>query len=226
MLLQLKSINVLNDCKIGCKSDNKSKKIRERLKELSQMMSNWRIVNIDWNKKRDALVIALNNGIISSIYFNRYQHIISVHHDRYLVNKLLSEHIVNFIIRDNYILISYTQSKITFVSLNRTIDKKSKRKFKISNRNPNITSIELENGVTRRVERNLVINESGDLLIVWWKTGANWVSPWSAPGKNLTDLANILVYSFTKSNFELITMSCVSGDIFEVNYFINELNCY
>lgn len=217
MMMRLKSFNVL-ECEIDLKFDNnKRKKIRERLKELSVMMTNWRIVNMDWIQKLDALVIVFNNGLISHIYFNCDNFVTRVYHDRYLVNKLLSEHVVHLQLQHNYILVSYTQSKLTLVTLDPVEDNVHRHKNKLAQRNPQICLIELENSSTRRVERKLVFNERGDLLIVWWKNGANSVAPWSAPGKSLRDLANILVYCFTKSHFELITCGCVSGDIFQVN---------
>ena len=217
MFLKLKSYNLLNNCQIDCESDNKRRKIRERLKELSLLMSNWRLISIEWNKKWKAVIIVFNNGIISSIYLNCNNSVVNVYHDRYLVNKLLSEHMVNVVFRDNYILISYTQSKLTLVSVNQSIHKKNKTKLKLTNRNTIISAIDLENGITRRVERNLLVNESGDLLIVWWKTGTNCVAPWSAPGRNLRDLANIFVYNFTKNNFELISLGIISGHIYRVS---------
>ena len=180
-------------------------------------MSNWRLISIEWNKKWNAMVIVFNNGIISSIYLNRNNSVINVYHDKYLVNKLLSEHMVNVVFRDNYILISYTQSKLTLVSVSQSVHKKTKTKLKLTNRNTIISAIDLENGVTRRVERSLLVNESGDLLIVWWKTGTNCVAPWSAPGRNLRDLANIFVYNFTKNNFELISLGIICGHIYRVS---------
>lgn len=234
MFLKLKSFSLLNEYQIECKSDNKRRKIKERLKELSSLMTNWRLISIEWNKKWNSLVIVFNNGIISSVYFSRNNCVTNVYHDRYLVNKLLSEHMVDVIQRENYILISYTQSKLTLVSITKPFDRKTKTKLKLTNKNTIISAIDLENGITRRVERNLLVNESGDLLIVWWKTGTNCVAPWSAPGRNLRDLANIFVYSFTKNDFELISLGIISGHIYQVSitkdfsvfldYFIVKLN--
>ena len=217
MILKLKSFSLLNDFQIECKSDARRKKIRERLKELSLLMANWRLINIEWRDKWNAVVLVFNNGIVSSVYLNQNNCVTNVYHDRYLQNKLLSEHMVNVVLRNNYILISYTQSKLTLVIISHPTDKKEKTKHKLKNANPIISSIDLESGITRRVERNLMANESGDLLIVWWKTGTNCVAPWSAPGRNLRDLANIFVYSLIKSNFVLISLGCVSGHIYEVS---------
>lgn len=217
MILKLKSFSLLNDFQIECKSDAKSKKIRERLKELSQLLANWRLIGVEWRDKWNAIVFVFNSGLISSVYLNHNNCVTDVYHDRYLQNKLLSEHLVNVLLRDNYILVSYTLSRLTLVSLSAPNDRKSRAKHKLKNSNPVMSCIDLESGVTRRVERNLVANESGDLLIVWWRTGTNCVAPWSAPGRSLRDLANIFVYNFIKSNFALISLACISGHIYEVS---------
>ncbi|CAG2114309.1 unnamed protein product [Medioppia subpectinata] len=172
--------------------------------------------SIEWNKKWNSLVIIFNNGIISSVYMNAKHNVVNVYHDRYLINKLLSEHIVNVILNDNYLLISYTESKLTLVSITQPIDAKRRTKLKLTAVNTKISSLDLESGTTRRAERNLVVNESGDLLIVWWKAGTNCVAPWSPPGANFKDLANIFVYSLTNSTFRLISMACISGHIFKI----------
>lgn len=214
-MLRLKSINLF-DYKIDYKCDqSKVKKVKERLKELAHFVSTLKIIKIDFSQKWDALFIVFNNGIISWVYFDK-NCITKIYHDKYLVSKLLSEHVVNFELKDHYALVSYTLSKLTLITLNSLPEHRNSSKFKFSSRNPQISIIELDNVSTRRVERKLILNHSGDLLIVWWRNGSNCVAPWSAPGKGLRDLANVLVYNFTRANFELISFACICGEIYEV----------
>lgn len=244
VLFRLSALDLTN-CDGAIKTN---KKIADRLNELSNYLSTLRVVNLDsrcssGKKRRNIFRIAFNNGIISTVILksdcSSNLEIERIYHDRYLMGKLLSDHVVDFVIRSNYIFISYTQSKLTLVLLDRgnlappgaeepdencdendndgTIFEDGEvGKRKLASRNPQICQVELDNYNTRRVERHLVLNDAGDLLLVWWKTGTNTVSPWSAPARSQRDLANVLVYSFSRTHFELISYGFVGGDIFEV----------
>ncbi|XP_054168927.1 WD repeat-containing and planar cell polarity effector protein fritz homolog [Oppia nitens] len=170
---------------------------------------------------------------------------------------------VNIILNENYMVISYTQSKLTLVAINRSSvgggggigsgsrggndkTKKSKQKskmkmktatattttkFRLTNKNTEISTIDLECGVgggssngganSRRVDRNLIVSQSGHQLIVWWQSAINCVGPWSAPRANTRQLANVLVYSVsldttTTRKLNYISYAYISGHIFQI----------
>ena len=72
-----------------------------------------RIVSIHWNDVYKSLVLILSNGLIASCFFHPvYLNSINyIYLDKYLIGKIKTEYMVDFIVDNRMILISYTNSR-------------------------------------------------------------------------------------------------------------------
>ncbi|RWS23348.1 WD repeat-containing and planar cell polarity effector protein fritz-like isoform X1 [Leptotrombidium deliense] len=200
----------------------KQKKLERRLKQLgpliaernSNISSQTSVICLQWSNIWTSLSIVFNTGLIVRLFYecSNLQTLKSIYFDKFLVGKLVSDHIVKFIINETFIFVSYNEPKITAIFMESSETRKG---FKLKSK-ARLKQFEFDvsfNCTKRRVERNLVVNTAESLLIVWWQNGCNFISPWAAPHTSQTDLINVFVYDYFNQNLNLVSFVSIMNDI-------------
>lgn len=102
------------------------------------------------------------------------------------------------------------ENQITFVYLQKPTLKSQSGAQKISLAEPKIFNI-IIGGVPKRVYRNLVINHSYDLIIIWTKSSQNEFFPWRPTIKD-QDRANVHIYKLNRLKLELLCFYWTEND--------------
>ena len=195
-------------------SNRKQRKIRHRLKVLSNHVLNYRLISMKWAQFGyfEGLLFVFSHGIISSVCFSMDGTINNVYHEKFLHSKLASSRVCSIEIQDQYILISYIEPYLTYISLNVNFDRSKKYfKFKLKNNCP-IKTVNLDQSDNRLSKRNVIISEQH--AIFWWNT--NLFSKWSFYGHN-ANAPNLVVFSLNTLN--IVTSETIDGEIIKVGCF-------
>uniref|UniRef100_T1JX53 Uncharacterized protein n=1 Tax=Tetranychus urticae TaxID=32264 RepID=T1JX53_TETUR len=194
-----------------------------------------RIVSIHWNDVYKSLVVVLSNGLIASCFFHpSYLNCINyIYLDKYLIGKIKTEYMVDFIFDNRMIIISYTNPRITCILLddgkrNKSWTSRKRKLFKLKSQNVKIIEHELDINCGRRAERHLlkseIKNDDEDLLLVWWQNGSNTICPWSSPITSNKDFCNILIYNIIHNSFDLVGYASILNDILKICFCKRRIN--
>lgn len=218
------SLNSLfdNKCSNICPSisNSKQRKIKNRLKTLRNHMANYGLIAIKWAEFGyfNGLLLVFRHGTITSICFASDGSICSVYHENYLHTKLASHRVSSIEIDSQYILVSYIEPYLTYISLDRNFDSKKKYlKFKLKS-NCISKTIQLDRN-NRHIlsKRNLIV--SPQHAIVWWNT--TLFSNWSLPGGNC-QAPNLTLIKL--DSLSIIASERISGEIIKNNFVYHEPN--
>lgn len=118
-------------------------------------------------------------------------------------------HTFSVIITRQHVLISYNENQITFVHLQKPSMRNSLRK--ISAADPKIFNIIILGAQDKKVNRNLVINQSSDLVLIWTKSSQNEFFPWR-PSLSHQERANLHIYKINRLKFEPLCFFWTEND--------------
>lgn len=198
-------------------TNNKSPgKLKASLKQFEDELKTKKVVFCEWSDQK-TFQLMLSNGLLIYVEINVFTgDVRRINFDKYFVGKTISENICDgeFIkilitkpklncsilvkITRQHILISYNENQITFVHLQKPSLKSSSQK--ISNGDPKIFNI-IIGGQTKKVNRNLVINLSNDLVLIWTKSSQNEFFPWRPSVKD-QERANLHIYKLNRLKLE------------------------
>ncbi|XP_058116655.1 WD repeat-containing and planar cell polarity effector protein fritz [Anopheles ziemanni] len=199
--------------------DNKKpNKLRHSLRLLEDELRQKRLVYCKW-KNSVLLQLMLANGLLVHVSINPFTGDINrIYFDKYLIGKLISEHITDVVITQNHILVAYNENQITFVQLQKPTAKKNNLE-KISLMDPKIYNVLLSGTgtTTRKVPKRLVCSSSLNLVIVWTKSSQNEVYPWRPTVKD-QDRANLHVYKLNGARMELLCYYWTEYDPISVEF--------
>ena len=114
------------------------------------------------------------------------------------------------IITRMYIIISYKENHITFLYLQKPNIKKNAAE-KINLMEPKIYNIIIGGTQSRQISRNILLNKSYDLLLIWTKSSQNEVYPWR-PTLRDQDRANLHIYKLSSNKLELLCYYWTEND--------------
>ncbi|GAB6021820.1 hypothetical protein CHUAL_004394 [Chamberlinius hualienensis] len=196
-------------------TNKRPEKLKENMKEVEELFAAYRSVYCDW-KSKNVLLMMLNNGAIIKIWIKAgLGDVEKIRVDKYLVGKLISDHVVDVIFFDMMILISYVEAKLTIIHLNKKfmIKENSSMQFeKLTSLDPKLMSVELNGPNRRRFERKLSSSIQNDQLMVWWMTkNEEMPGPWAPPSSD-REKANIHIYNITKNELQLMCYTRTKGD--------------
>ncbi|XP_047487357.1 WD repeat-containing and planar cell polarity effector protein fritz homolog isoform X2 [Penaeus chinensis] len=181
--------------------NNRPSKLREALRELEELLSKERVIWEGWQTHVYQLIFA--SGIISTLTVSlNTGDLTRITFDKFLVGKLLSEHLADVVITRQHMIFSYNECRLTVVHLTRP-PPEGHILERLTATDPKIYTCEVAGPSGRRFERKLSANLSGDMLVVWWQTSEDEVYPWSPLAKD-RDRANILVYSLHSTSLDLV----------------------
>ncbi|XP_035900049.1 WD repeat-containing and planar cell polarity effector protein fritz [Anopheles stephensi] len=199
--------------------DNKKpNKLRHSLRLLEDELRQKRLVYCKW-KNNVLLQLMLSNGLLAHLSINPFTGDINrIYFDKYLIGKLISEHITDVVITQNHILVAYNENQITFVQLQKPTARKNNLE-KISLMDPKIYNVLLSGtgSTTRKVPKRLVCSSSLNLVIVWTKSSQNEVYPWRPTVKD-QDRANLHVYKLNGARMELMCYYWTEYDPISVQF--------
>ncbi|XP_014249312.1 WD repeat-containing and planar cell polarity effector protein fritz homolog [Cimex lectularius] len=182
-------------------SNKRPKKLRDNLKEFEDLLLSSRILNISW-RNPTSIQILFGNGLLCYIQLNPSTGDINEFiYDKYMIGKLVSHYVSDVILGSKHAIFVYTDNQITVVYFTKPSLRFGLVK-KWSSLDMKINTEHLSGPSGRRLEKQLSLNASGDLISVWWKTGNDEVYPWS-PVVREEDRANIHVYSLNGTNIQL-----------------------
>ncbi|XP_042879411.1 WD repeat-containing and planar cell polarity effector protein fritz homolog isoform X2 [Penaeus japonicus] len=181
--------------------NSRPSKLRESLREFEELLSKERVIWEGWHTHVYQLIFA--SGIISTLTVNpNTGDLTRITFDKFLVGKLLSEHLADVVITRHHMIFSYNECRLTVVHLTRP-PPEGHILERLTATDPKIYTCEVAGPSGRRFERKLSANLSGDMLVVWWQTSEDEVYPWSPLAKD-RDRANILVYSLHSTSLDLV----------------------
>ncbi|KAG0713907.1 WD repeat-containing and planar cell polarity effector protein fritz [Chionoecetes opilio] len=177
-------------------------KLRDSLREFEELLAKERVVWEAW-KSPNMYQLIFTSGIITTLTVNAQTgDLTRVAFDKFLVGKLLSEHLADVVITRNHILLSYNECRLTVVHLTRP-PPEGQVIERLAALDPKLHTCEVAGPSGRRFERRLSANLSGDMVVVWWQTSDDEVYPWSPLAKD-RDRANILVYALRAASLDLV----------------------
>ncbi|XP_042219187.1 WD repeat-containing and planar cell polarity effector protein fritz homolog isoform X2 [Homarus americanus] len=177
-------------------------KLRDSLKEFEDLMSRERVVWESWLSHLVYQLIFASGVIVMMTVNPSTGDLTRIVFDKFLVGKLLSEHLANVVMTKHHMLFSYNECRLSVVHLTRSPPEGHKFE-RLSALDPKIHTCEVAGPSGRRFERKLSANLSGDMIVVWWQTSEDEVYPWSPLAKD-RDRANILVYALHGTNLDLM----------------------
>lgn len=219
MELQLKLTTLFNQIdghenSSKANQNTQSKSIRKKLKTLSHYISNYGLITMKMidNEFVHGLLLIFSHAVLSLIQFDPNFEIIAIHHDDSLCGKLSNRRISKIRITDHFIVISFIEATLAFVSIK---DAFTKRCFKVvGSGEKTLKWINFDRYCNRHTKRNLEILDN--LVIFWWNTAL--LTKWTAPtNKSLTSPPNLVVFDLKVSS--IIATETIYGEIIKVNYF-------
>ncbi|XP_064115601.1 WD repeat-containing and planar cell polarity effector protein fritz homolog isoform X2 [Macrobrachium nipponense] len=177
-------------------------KLRDSVREFEELLSKERVVWEGW-QTHAVYQLIFASGIITTFTINPMTgDLTKIVFDKFLVGKLLSEHLADVVITKHHILFSYNECRISMVHLTR-IPSEGQALERLSHTDPRLQTCEVAGPSGRRFERKLSANINGDMVVVWWKTSEDEVYPWSPLARD-RDRANVLVYGLNGTSMHLL----------------------
>ena len=104
------------------------------------------------------------------------------------------------IITRQHILLSYNENQIPFVHFQKPSERNNVQK--IAAGDTKIFNIIVDEQ-TKKINRNLVINHSNDLVLIWTKSSQNEFFPWRPTVKD-EKRAKLNIYKLSRLKFDLL----------------------
>lgn len=177
-------------------------KLRDSLREFEDLLNNSRVV---WEGWQDSQVyrLIISSGIIVSLTINPLTgDITRIAFDKFLLGKLLSEHVADVVVTAQHMVFSYNEYRLSVVHLTKA-PPEGLTTERLSSLDPKIQTCEVAGPTGRRFERKLSANITGDMIVVWWQSSDSEVYPWSPLAKD-RERANILVYGLQGTFLQLL----------------------
>ncbi|KAJ8045024.1 WD repeat-containing and planar cell polarity effector protein fritz-like [Holothuria leucospilota] len=183
-------------------------KVRDALKEMEDHLSSNRVVFCDWKSRRHLRVL-LSNGIHFSVQISSHNGDIErILVDKSIQGKLGQDVISQAILKDGFIVyLVPDKNKIGLVYFNKkpnaAVQETPTKLDKISAWDPKINLQELPGPQGSQVVRQLSVNSTEELVLVWWCWRGDEAVPWA----NILgdrDRSNLLILSVNGSKLEEI----------------------
>ncbi|XP_055386083.1 WD repeat-containing and planar cell polarity effector protein fritz isoform X2 [Condylostylus longicornis] len=183
-------------------TNDKTIRLKDNIKKFEELIKNHRVIKTEW-KNGCVVQMLLDNGMIIHICVNNLTgDILRIAFDKFFIGKLASDEITDAIFSRQNILLAYNTNQVTVVHLQKPTMKRSSPE-KISNMDPKIYHVLIPGSPDKKLSRNLVVNRSFDLIIVWTKSSQNELFPWK-PTYQDQDRANMHVFKLREDRLEAI----------------------
>ncbi|KAK0095293.1 hypothetical protein PV326_008759 [Microctonus aethiopoides] len=179
--------------------NRKGNKLKEKIKYLEEHLRDNSVVYCRWYNQY-IIQLIFTSGLLCYVQVNLFTgDIEKIIFDRFLVGKV-PDTISDAAIATNHIICVHSDNQIIIVHFGKP---KSQIFDKISKLEPKFLTVDLPSPSSRRAEKKICINKSGDLVLIWWKSTINEVYPWS-PAMKEHDHANVHLYRLHGIKFELL----------------------
>lgn len=205
-----------NDCKQHWGWKKSINSVEKLFKSYKCIFSSWEL--------NQPLLLLFSNGSIVSIELNVENNTLKkIEIDNNLSGKIIASRIVDAIISENYIFITYSEPKLTVIHINQESPSFSakilgKKRGKLVGFDPKITHIDLFGPSSKNLERKLSLNSCKDHLLVWWKFSSDLVWPWNpSVYGDRAERVNMLIYSLNEC-IEILCTVKVQGELINAKY--------
>lgn len=218
MELSLTSICLFNEYNISSnvKQGRDQQKIKRNLKLLNSYLGQYSLLNFKWISTITfkGLIFAFNHGIISSVCFDQNFSILYISHDQFIMNKLSSKRISAIEITEKFILISYFEPQLVYISLEDNFKSEGTyKKFKL-NKNCSIKNINIDKFLKKSTKRNLAVSDQ--FALVWWNR-TPYRNSWNTQS---SDFDNLLVFNF--DDLSVADFCSIDGEIIQADFVAKE----
>ncbi len=136
----------------------------------------------------------VTSGAIINVHLNALGDLRKISFDKYLVGKL-AEYITDVAFTSKLILITYLESRVTYVNFATPLNFDDENYESVSQGDPRVQMLDLLGPPGRRLHRRISLSSDSSTCLFWWSTSGQEVYPW-APNLNEEDRANLIMYSF------------------------------
>ncbi|GFT78690.1 WD repeat-containing and planar cell polarity effector protein fritz homolog [Nephila pilipes] len=203
-------------------SDNKQHwGLKKNLKSVEKLFKSYKCIFLSWEKNQPLLML-FSNGSVACIEFNEENNSLkNIEIDNSLCGKFIPSRVVDAIICQNYIFITYSEPKLTIIHINKETTSFSskilgKKKGKLIGSESKITHIDLIGPSSKNLERKLSLNSYKDHLLIWWRFTGTDVWPWT-PVSYAADRINMLIYALNDC-IEILCSVKVHGELINAKY--------
>ncbi|GFV98963.1 WD repeat-containing and planar cell polarity effector protein fritz homolog [Trichonephila clavipes] len=194
--------------------------LKKNLKSVDKLFKSYKSIFLSWEKNQPLLML-FSNGSIVCIEFNKEGNTLkNIEIDNSLCGKFIPSRVVDAVICQNYIFITYSEPKLTVININKDMSLSSKilgkKKGKRISTDSKITHIDLIGPSSKNLERKLSLNSYKDHLLIWWRFTGTDVWPWT-PVSYAADRINMLVYSLNDC-IEILCSVKVHGELINAKY--------
>ncbi len=151
-------------------------RVKQDLKDLEEILTEHTIIFVTW-RSTSHLQIITHNFIIVNIELNRFGDIVRINYDKYLVGRLSDHRPTSVSFTPNYLIISSLEPRLAVFTFTKPLQ--FHPRHSIGRGEPRQANLDLVGPQGRRLDRQVEVNETDGLLVVWWSLGDQQVYPWS-----------------------------------------------
>nr|XP_018916735.1 PREDICTED: WD repeat-containing and planar cell polarity effector protein fritz [Bemisia tabaci] len=192
-------------------------KLRDSLKELEDLLDQQCVIKAVW-RDSCSLLLVLSSGLLVNAAVNPISgDLVNISFDKYLVGKLLTDYLNDFVLMKQHFLCSFNEHQLTLVYMSKPPVKKINLYKKLAHTDPKLSSVELEGPTGRRIEKHLSANVSGDLVLVWWRNANDEVFPWRPVVRDV-DRANVQIFEINGMKASLACFLRTEHEILDIKF--------
>ncbi|KFM75725.1 WD repeat-containing and planar cell polarity effector protein fritz-like protein, partial [Stegodyphus mimosarum] len=206
----------LNKCS-KCKQQYRKKDV----KYVNKLFMSYKCLYLSWDINQP-LIMFFSNGTIVSVQLNIGNNTVEkIEIDDNLNGKLFPSKVVDVVICQSCIFITYSEPKLAVIYMNRSSPSFStkifgKKRGKLVGPEPKIMTVDLIGPCSKSLERKLSLNLHNDHLLVWWRFSDDDVWPWT-PVVYSMERVNMLIYSLN-DGIEILCTAKVNGELINAIY--------
>ncbi|XP_015926495.2 WD repeat-containing and planar cell polarity effector protein fritz homolog [Parasteatoda tepidariorum] len=188
---------------------------------IEKLFRSYKSIFLSWDSNQPLKIFFSNGSIVSIKLSNDNNSLEKIDIDNNLVGKFIPSRIVDAIIVNNNIYVTYCEPKLTLINLNQDHSSLSSKilglkKGILAGSEVKINHFDLIGPCNKSIERKLSLNTSNDNLLVWWKSNSDDVFPW-VPVAYSTDRINMTVYDINDS-FQVLCTVKTHGELIQADY--------
>ncbi|ESO86364.1 hypothetical protein LOTGIDRAFT_167175 [Lottia gigantea] len=162
--------------------NKRPEKLKDNLKEVEDLMSQYHCIDIRW-KTKHILQVILNNGcVISFVITQTSGDVEKILLDKSMIGKFSSHTLCCSKLTDQFMVASFPDtSKIDYVYFTKrpSLAEAAVRLDKLASWEPKVMQLEIPGPKGRRLDRRFSCNIHNDHILIWWMTASDEAWPWS-----------------------------------------------
>ncbi|XP_067680509.1 WD repeat-containing and planar cell polarity effector protein fritz homolog [Haliotis asinina] len=194
--------------------NKRPEKIRDNLKEVEELLSQFKCVQVRWKNRRVLQLVLSNCCVLTFVLTGHSGDVEKIIIDKSMVAKFNSDTISDVYLTDQFLVAChYDCCKMDYAHFTKRppLTEAAKRIDKLSTWEPKSIQLDLPGPKGRRLERRFSSNIHNDLLLVWWYKSSDEAWPWT-PMSGDRERANLMVMSVNGPNPDVLTYTKTECD--------------